>query len=64
MTRTPPPSGSSVAADLRYCGISWGGKDGVRMHYCDEPLGHGKDGLPHKCHCGATMPICLARVPL
>jgi len=48
-------SQSIPSPDLRYCGVCWG-KNGVR-HYCDEPLGHGKDGAPHKCHCGATMPL-------
>jgi hypothetical protein len=43
--------------DMRYCGICWAGRNGVRSHYCDEPLGHGKDGSPHRCHCGETLKV-------
>ena len=40
------------ASDLRYCGVCWQGKAGVRLHYCDEKLGHEGD---HRCHCGARL---------
>jgi hypothetical protein len=46
-----------MKADLRFCGICWGGKNGVRMHYCDLPLGHSSDGTDHKCHCGETLKL-------
>lgn len=48
--RIEPKSGP----DLRYCGVCWAGKNGVRMHYCDLELGH-KEKV-HRCHCGETLP--------
>lgn len=51
------PSETQSAADLRYCGVCWAGKDGVRMHYCDLPLGHGKGGRDHQCHCGEVLKV-------
>lgn len=54
---TKPDTGGSVVADLRLCGVCWAGKNGVRMHYCDLPLGHGKDGKDHRCHCGEVLKI-------
>jgi hypothetical protein len=50
--RSAGRKGDELKADLRYCGVCWAGRDGVRLHYCDEPLGHAGD---HRCHCGETL---------
>ena len=48
-----------AAAGLRWCGICWAGKEGVRLHYCALALGHKED---HQCHCGEKLkgPVKLA----
>lgn len=47
---------------MQYCGICWAGKNGVRMHYCDQASGHGTN---HRCHCGETLtgPVKLMGPP-